>query len=311
MTLTQLSYIIAVDSYRHFATAAEKCYVTQPTLSMQIQKLEDELGVLIFDRSKHPVVPTRLGERIIEQARIIVRESEQIRTIANEDEDELTGTFRIGILPTIAPYLIPLFLRNFAEQYPHVQLTFEEELTANLMQQLNRDQIDLAIIATPANKGNIYEETLYHEPFVGYISKNHELTKRPHLSVDDLDAGKIWLLNEGHCFRDQAVKLCRKGSAKQNDEQISFESGNLETLKKLVEQDFGLTLLPYLAIHNMDDKPSKAVIKPFVEPMPQRTIRLVYSRKYLQKNIVKALSETILDSIPDVLRNSEPRLVIE
>jgi LysR family transcriptional regulator, hydrogen peroxide-inducible genes activator len=230
MTLTQLSYIVAVDKYRHFATAAEKSFVTQPTLSMQIHKLEDQLGITIFDRSKSPVVPTEIGEKVIEQAKIILKESKQITDIANFKENELSGTFKVGIIPTVAPYLVPLFLRSFVKKYPKINLIFEELLTSEVIEKLGNDQLDAGIIATPTDQSFIYTEDLFVEPFLGYLSHSHPLADRKKLSVGDLDLTNIWLLNEGHCFRDQTVKLCREAN-KNNRSAIEFKSGNLETLK--------------------------------------------------------------------------------
>jgi LysR family hydrogen peroxide-inducible transcriptional activator len=310
MTLTQLSYIVAVDKYRHFATAAEKSYVTQPTLSMQIHKLEDELGVIIFDRSKSPVVPTDLGTKIIEQAQIILKESKQLIDIANFKETELRGKFKVGIIPTIAPYLVPRFLRAFMKQHPLVELVFEELLTNELLEKLGDDQLDAGIIATPADQSYIYTEDLFVEPFVAYLSHNHPLVEKANLSVDDLDRTNIWLLNEGHCFRDQAVKLCKE-TEKKNQAAIEFKSGNLETLKKLVEQNFGMTLLPWLAVQEFDSSCANAVIKGFADPVPSRKVRLVYGRKHLKPTIISAFMEAICNSVPDTFKATEKKVVIE
>lgn len=312
MTLTQLSYIVAVDRYRHFATAAEKSYVTQPTLSMQIHKLEDELGITIFDRSKSPVVPTEIGEKIIKQAQEILKQAKHIEDLASLTEDELHGTFRIGIIPTVAPYLLPLFLRNFREKYPNVRLVFEEVVTEKVLDLLDQDYLDIGVIATPVERGNIFEEDLYYEPFLGYVSKNHPLAKKDRISVDDLEGANLWLLNEGHCFRDQTVKLCKKfRKDKLEDSKIEFESGNLETLKQLVEQDFGMTLLPYLAKNQIDEQCAKAHIRFFDDPVPRRKIRVVYGREYLKKNIIEAFKEEIFSSIPDVLKEKENGMLVE
>ncbi len=310
MTLTQLSYIVAVDKYRHFATAAEKSYVTQPTLSMQIHKLEDELGVTIFDRTKTPVIPTPIGEKIIEQAQIILKESKQLTDIANFKEDELRGVFKVGILPTIAPYLVPLFLRSFLENHPGIELVFEELMTDELLDQLADDKLDAGIIATPTDQSFIYTEDLFVEPFVGYLSQNHPLIAKKKLTVEDLDRSNIWLLSEGHCFRDQAVKLCKEVD-KKNRAAIEFKSGNLETLKKLVEQNFGMTLMPWTAVREFDGQCASAVIKEFENPVPSRKVRLVYGRKHLKPTIIAAFKKSICNSIPDVLKTTDKRLLIE
>lgn len=311
MTLTQLSYIIAVDKYRHFATAAEKSFVTQPTLSMQIQKLEEELGIIIFDRSKSPVVPTEIGEKVIKKAKEILRESKNLRDIANFREDILRGPFRVGIISTVAPYLVPMFLRNFVLQHPEIDLTFEELLTNEVIEKVGNDELDAGIIATPPLQSTIYSENLYVEPFVGYVSESHPLAEQEKLTMEDLDSSSIWLLSEGHCFRDQTLKICRE-TAKKKNRAIQFNSGNLETLKQLVEQDFGMTLLPWTALDNHDDgKKRKALIKEFQEPVPSRKIRLIYSRKYLKQNIIQTFKEVIQQSIPDPLKKSENAVFIE
>jgi LysR family hydrogen peroxide-inducible transcriptional activator len=312
MTLTQLKYIIAVDRYRHFATAAEKSYVTQPTLSMQIHKLEEELGITIFDRSKSPVIPTEIGEKIIAEAKKIIKKSKHIEDLATLNDDELRGTFRIGIIPTVAPYLLPLFLRNFRKKYPDVRLIFEEVVTDKLLDLLNQDHLDIGIIATPADRGNIFEEDLYYEPFLGYVSEDHPLAKKDRLSVDDLEVTNLWLLNEGHCFRDQTVKLCKKfRKNKLDNPKIEFESGNLETLKQLVEQNFGMTLLPYLAKNQINAQCAKAHLREFDDPVPRRKVRIVYGREYLKKNIIEAFKKEVMASIPDVLKKEEDGFLVE
>lgn len=310
MTLTQLSYIVAVNKYRHFATAAQKIYITQPTLSMQIQKLEDELGVLIFDRSKTPVIPTAIGEQIIEQAKTILSGSQHIRDMVAAQGDELSGTFKIGIIPTIAPYLVPLFLKPFMQKYPKVELVFEEALTNEILEGLHEDHFDVGIIATPTDQNN-FEIELFLEPFVAYLSVHNEYVTKERLSVEDLYSKNLWLLNEGHCFRDQALKLCKQDNKKLQKGQVTFESGNLETLKRLVEQDFGLTLMPYLAMQDHDTSCANGVIKEFVEPIPKRKIRMVYSREYLKQNIIKAFAEVIKDSIPEELKTRKKELIVE
>ncbi len=313
MTLTQLSYIIAVDKYRHFATAADKTYVTQPTLSMQIHKLEDELGITIFDRSKSPVIPTEVGEKIIEQAKIILKESKELSDIANFSESELKGTFRVGIIPTVAPYLVPLFLRDFVKDHPSVELVFEELLTNEVIEKISADELDAGIIATPTKQSFIYSEDLFVEPFTGYLSSKHTLTGRKKLSMKDLNNTNIWLLNEGHCFRDQTIKICREAAKKKNRGAgaIEFKSGNLETLKKLVEQNFGMTLLPWTAVRNFDSSCANAVIKEFEEPKPSRKVRLIFGRKHLKNNIIAAFKESICNSLPNELHSTEERLLIE
>jgi LysR family hydrogen peroxide-inducible transcriptional activator len=310
LTLTQLSYIVAVDKYRHFATAAQKIYITQPTLSMQIQKLEDELGALIFDRSKTPVMPTVLGEEIIEQAKLILSGAKHIEDMAAVKGATMKGTFRVGIIPTIAPYLVPLFLKKFVEAYPEVELIFQEALTADVLKGLHEDYFDVGVIATPTNQ-HIFERDLFLEPFLGYVSVDHELAKKDKLCIDDLYKEDLWLLNEGHCFRDQTIKICKKNNEKLNKAPIVFESGNLETLKRLVEQNFGITLMPYLAMNNYDTRCANGVVKEFEDPIPSRKIRLVYSREFLKQNLIEGFADVILQSIPRELVAQEDTLIVE
>ena len=309
MTLTQLSYIVAVDKYRHFATAAQKIYITQPTLSMQIQKLEDELGILIFDRSKSPVIPTEIGTKIIEQAKVMLSGAKHIEDIASLDDGELKGSFKVGIIPTVAPYLVPLFLKEFISKYPKVELVFVEALTSEILEGLNSDDLDVGIIAT-ASSQSLFEKELFLEPFLGYISPGHEMANNEKLNLGALYSENLWLLNEGHCFRDQVIKLCRKENQKMNQGNVMFESGNLETLKRLVEQDFGVTLMPYLAMKDANGC-DKGVIKDFDDPVPTRKIRLVYSREFLKNNLIDALGNVIMDSIPEELNDQKESLVLD
>jgi LysR family hydrogen peroxide-inducible transcriptional activator len=279
---------------------------------MQIHKLEEELGITIFDRSKSPVIPTEIGEKIIAEAKKIIKKSKHIEDLATLNDDELRGTFRIGIIPTVAPYLLPLFLRNFRKKYPDVRLIFEEVVTDKLLDLLNQDHLDIGIIATPADRGNIFEEDLYYEPFLGYVSEDHPLAKKDRLSVDDLEVTNLWLLNEGHCFRDQTVKLCKKfRKNKLDNPKIEFESGNLETLKQLVEQNFGMTLLPYLAKSQINAQCAKAHLREFDDPVPRRKVRIVYGREYLKKNIIEAFKKEVMASIPDVLKKEEDGFLVE
>jgi LysR family hydrogen peroxide-inducible transcriptional activator len=310
MTLTQLSYIVAVDKYRHFATAAQKIYITQPTLSMQIQKLEDELGVLIFDRSKSPVIPTDVGTKIIDQAKVILSGAKHIEDIAAVEDGDLKGSFKVGIIPTIAPYLVPLFLKTFVETYPQIDLTFEEALTADVLEGLHDDELDVGIIATSTNN-NLFETELFLEPFLGYVSVGHKFAGKELLTLEDLYEENLWLLNEGHCFRDQVMKLCRKENQKLNRGNVVFESGNLETLKRLVEQDFGVTLMPFLSMEDHDTRCANGVIKQFNDPIPTRKIRMVYSREYLKNNLIDALASTIMSTIPDSLKDQSSELLLD
>ena len=225
-------------------------------------------------------------------------------------DGELKGSFRIGIIPTIAPYLVPLFLKPFSERHPNVKLVFEEALTSEVLEGLHEDHFDVGIIATSTNQ-HIYEHELFSEPFLGYLSPGHDFSSKDKLCIDDLYSQDLWLLNEGHCFRDQTIKLCKQNNDKLQHSNISFESGNLETLKRLVEQDYGITLMPYLAMQDHDTRCANGVIKEFMDPVPTRKIRLVYSREFLKQNIVNAFVETIKDSIPEELKNVKDEMIVD
>src|SRR5476649_2103128 len=205
MTIVQLEYIVAVDTYRSFVMAAEKCFVTQPTLSMQIQKLEDTLGVKLFDRSKQPVTPTEIGIDIIYQARIVLAESEKIKEIVSDRQKELSGELKVGIIPTISPYMLPKILHSFIEKYPQVKLIVWEQTTEHIIQQLKLGTLDCGILSTPLHESNLTEIPVFYENFVAYASKNSKLYKKKSITPEDIDMEEIWILNEGHCMREQVL----------------------------------------------------------------------------------------------------------
>ena len=298
MTIIQFEYIIAVDNHRHFGKAAEACFVTQPTLSMQIQKLEDQLGILIFDRSKQPVVPTEIGKRIIAQARIVVSDAKRIGEIVSEEKGEVAGELSIGIIPTLSPYLLPLFIHSFIEKYPQVKLKVYELVTDEVIRRLKNETLDIGIIVTPANDPGLMEKVLFYEEFYGYVSHRSNLFKKKTILADDISNDDIWLLNEGHCLREQVINLCK--AYKERDTQFKYESGSLEALKRIVDKHGGMTLLPQLA--TLDLSPNeKNNIRAFDEPKPLREVSLVMHRSYLKRKLVEALHKEILVSIPDYI----------
>jgi len=279
---------------------------------MQIQKLEEELGVVLFDRSKQPVVPTDIGIKVIRQARTILQESERLQNIIDTETGEFKGTLKVGIIPTIAPYLIPLFLESFVNKYPGIELVIDEITTKEIVRALNKDLLDVGILALPINAPDFIEQALYYEPFVGYISKKNVLFKKNKIDIDDLSRDDLLLLKEGHCLRGHALKLCRSSDRewRQNERRILFESGTIDTLKKLVEQNFGITLLPYLAVKDIESEEKKSLVREFNPPVPKREVGLIYSKILLKKHFIEALAEEILKVIPKSLLEKENSLIV-
>lgn len=308
MTLIQLEYVIAVDNYRHFGKAAEACFVTQPTLSMQVHKLEEQLGILLFDRSKSPVSPTDIGKRIIEQARIILAESKKVQQIVDEEKGEMAGELRIGIIPTLSPYLLPLFINSFIEKYPKIKIKVEELITEQVVSKLKHELLDIGIIVTPYEDSNLVTKPVFYEEFYAYVNYRSPFYKEEKLSINNIPANEIWLLNEGHCFRDQVLSLCH--TYKDRDSQFKYESGSLEALKKIVDKHGGMTLLPELATLDFD-KAAKAKLRSFQDPKPVREVSLVMHKSYLKRKLVEALHKEILDSIPDYINVQKHGAVIK
>lgn len=295
-SLAPLEYIVAVDTHRHFAKAAETCFVTQPTLSMQIKKLENELNCLIFDRSKQPVIPTQIGEKIIAQAKIILQEAEKLPLIAEEDKGEIQGNLRIGIIPTIAPYLLPRFSSTFHHKYPKMHLELTDMVSEAIITALHQNTLDVGILVTPLHEEGIFEMPLYYEEMLSYMNPTHPLSKFKELQVSDLKGKDIWLLNDGHCFKHQVVNFCHLENTKPSNLPFEFIGGSIETLIKIVDKDGGYTLIPELAAMDMPYR--QAQIKPFAAPRPLREVSLIYTRKYQKIRLINALASTIKQSVP-------------
>jgi LysR family hydrogen peroxide-inducible transcriptional activator len=304
MTLTQLEYIVAVFKTRHFGRAAESCNVTQPTLSMQIQKLEEYLKVTIFDRTKTPVQPTSEGKVIIEQAQKILHEQKRLLNIIDEGKKELTGDFHLAVIPTLSPFIIPLFILNFTQKYPKVNLQITENKTEEIIELLKNDEIDAGILVTPLHEKQIFEKVLYYEPFHLFVAKDHPFGKKNTIKQEELDLNEIWLLNKGNCFRDQVLNICAKRSQHNIHNPVNFESGNFETLKNMVLQGSGYTLLPHMAAQQLAPD-HKKLLRPFVKPIPTREVALVCSQNTIKQRILNALEEEIKSVIPTDLATSK------
>ncbi|WP_447642634.1 MULTISPECIES: hydrogen peroxide-inducible genes activator [Chitinophagaceae] len=310
MTFTQLEYIVAVNTYRHFATAAENCFVTQPTLSMQIQKLEEELGIKIFDRSKQPVVPTEAGEDIIQQAKIILQQRNDLLDVIASKKGTVNGELRLGIIPTLAPYLIPLFIPTFSKRYPMVRMQVTELTTENLLQQLKEGKIDAGIVVTPLHEAGIKEDVLFYERMLAYVSEKNSLYEKDFILPKEIDTNKLWLLEEGHCFRSQIINLCELRRKNKNGGNLfEYEAGSLETLRRMVDIGDGITILPELATYDLN-KNQKSRLRRFQEPAPVREVSMVTHRDFVKKKLVAALKNVILHTIPENLKQNKQHPIV-
>ena len=298
MTIQQLEYILAIDKYRHFGHAAEACFVTQPTLSAQVNKLEKELDVLIFDRSKMPVIPTEIGVQLIGQAKRVVAESKGIYETIAQLKGNIGGMIKIGVIPTIAPYLLHLFVGNFLEKYPKVQLQVEEVLTEEVVKRLKNDELDLGIVSTPLNEQGILEKPLFYEKFYAYFSKGHPLLEQQSIEADELLSSDLWVLQQGHCLRDQVLSICDQRKSQRMN--FHYESGSLEGLKNMVDRYKGVTLLPELATLSMNHE-ERSRLRPFSEEQPQREVSIILTRTFLKKKLVELLYQEIVDAIPEAM----------
>lgn len=311
MTITQLEYVIAVDTHGNFLTAAEKCSVSQPALSMQIQKLERELSIRIFDRSRQPVVATEIGKSIIQQAREIIKQCNRLTEVVNEDKKgELTGQLRIGIIPTIAPYVLPLFLVDFMKNNPKVNIEIAEVTTNQILQQLKNDQLDCGIMATPIEAGYLQYTPLFYEPLVAYMSEDNKLFSKKTLGPNDVDPTETWILNEGHCLRNQVLNLCTGNKGNSKNKQFQYHTGSLETLKKMVEINRGITILPELSIFDFNDEQMERV-RYFKKPDPVREISMVIHRVDLKKQLIESFTTALLAAIPARMKKDREKIVIE
>ena len=292
MTLTQLQYTLAVAEEGNFTKAAEKCFVTQPTLSMQVQKLEEELTIKLFNRTTKPISLTPIGLKVIEQAKVILKEAKRMGDVVTSEKGIIGGDFRIGIIPTVMPTLLPLFLSTFIKKFPKVNLKIEELNTASIIEELKNGKLDAGIAATPLDDPKLLEKPLYYEPFVGYIPENHSLSKLKSLSVEDLEKIDILVLEDGHCFREHVLKLCQTTKSLNS---FNLKSGSFETLIHLANDGMGMTLLPYLQTKSLSEK-NKKNLKSFESPEPAREISMIYLKNQLKVPVIESLV-TIIESI--------------
>lgn len=299
MNIQQLEYIIAVDNYRHFSKAAEASFVTQPTLSMMIQKLEEELGVKIFDRSQLPVQPTEIGSRIINQARVAVAQVHQIKEIIQEEKGIVKGIFRLGIIPTVSPYLLPRLMQVHRENRHDVRIVISELTTDQILKGLANDSLDGGILATPLKEPSIKEYPIYYEQFFAYVSPFEKaLYAKTALDENDLNAAPLWLLDEVHCFRTQILHLCNlKKKRGANNSIFSYEAGSIDTLINIVDENEGLTVIPEMALLNMSEKQKKNV-RPFKNSTPVREISLITRQEYLRERLIGIIIDEVKAAVP-------------
>jgi LysR family hydrogen peroxide-inducible transcriptional activator len=308
MTLTQLEYVVALDTYRHFVLASDKCFVTQPTLSMQIQKLEEELGVKIFDRTKQPVIPTEIGAHVIAQARKTLREAHLIKQMISDQKDALAGELRIGIIPTLAPYLLPPLYKYMRTKYPQLHLIVKETITEEVIHELKNNRLDCGLVVTPLKDPSIKEDVLFYEELFVYVSRKNALYDKKYVLANEIDPNQLWLLEEGHCFRSQVLNLCEL--RKSSDFHFKYETGNMETLKRMVDKSDGITILPELAILEFS-KPQRKLVKRLKEPSPAREVSLVTHRDHVKMRLIHTLKNEILHIVPKDMQRLRDKKVME
>ncbi len=299
MNIQQLEYIVALDIYRNHVRAAQHCHITQPTLSMMIKKLEEELNVKIFDRSSQPVKPTPSGEMIILKAQQILLEIKNLRDFVSDEKNSIEGSFRLGVIPTLAPYLLPKFLNAFLEQHPNTSFTVMEMQTQDIIKHLKTSRLDMALLVTPLDDKEIREIPIFNEPILLYTSEHMKYYKQEKVSLKSLTTEKLWLLEEGHCFRGQVTNLCAAKDRKTNN-QLNYQSGSFETLKAMIDNDYGYTLVPELAVNTKSKH-----VKRFTDPEPVREISLAVHNGFVKELLLEKLREAILKSIPSHFKKNE------
>lgn len=308
MNIQQIEYLLAVNKYRSFSKAAENIFVTQPALTIQIRRLEDELGVELFDRNKKPLEPTEIGERIIEQARFLQKNIEKLSDIVSEFKRELSGNLRIGIIPTVSPYLVPKFVNEFVGNFPEVNLQFTELITEDILSHLEEGTLDAGIIVTPFPMKNMTVFPLYYEEFFLYVSDKHPLIKRKNIRVSELNLHDLWLLEEGNCFRNQVINICRREKDYKSKWKFDYESLSIDSLLKIVNSSRGITVIPELALEDVPES-GKNKVKKFLNYHPVREVSLIVEKTFLKKNLIEGLTEIIINGMPKKMRVKHGELI--
>ena len=302
MTLQQLEYIVALDNLKNFVKAAEHWYVTQPTLTMQVKKLEDEVGFQIFNRHTKPLKTTCLGEEFVLHAHKVIRETNMLKAIVSDEKDKLDGAYKLGIIPTLAPYILPILLPELAKKHPKIALTIEEQQSETLITGLKNGTIDMGILATPLGENSLREVNVFYEPFLVYFNNDHNLASHKFISPSDLKVEEILLLSEGHCFRNQTLNICQQ-SIGQQKKQFVYQSGSIETIKALVNKGLGYTLVPELSVLN--ERKTNKSIKRFEAPEPVREVSLVVHESFYKEKLLDVIRKIIMNNIPETFRTSD------
>lgn len=310
ISLVQLQYLVALEKYRHFIRAAESCHVTQPTLSMQIKKLEEELGVVLFDRSKQPIIPTDVGTLIVEQAKSILRETQRIEDMLQAYKGSVSGDLYLGVIPTVSPYLMPHLISNIRKLYPEVKLHVKEMLTEDIIEDLQKDQLDVGILSTPLNFERIAERPLFYEEFHVYMHPDHPAYDHKRVSVEDLLSDQLWLLSEGNCFRNQTINLCALREEDMKENMLDYESGSLETLMRIVDMEGGATIIPEWGSINLSENAHNNMRRTIDDTMV-REVSMVYSRNYAKARLLDALEEVCLASVPEQLKSNQGKAIVD
>ena len=294
MTLTELRYIVAVSQKNHFGKAAQACFVSQPTLSIAIKKLEEELGVRLFERSsKNEIRITEIGQQIINQAKIVLQQTQILGEIAQQGKDPLAGQFKLGVIYTIGPYLLPSLIPRLRETAPNLKLIIEENFTANLFQSLKQGTLDAIVISYPFDEAGIETTALYQEPFVVALPRNHEWRNREKIKPEELVSQDLMLLGAGHCFRDQVIKACPNCMSGDSELTRTFEGGSLETIRHMVAAGTGITVLPSTSLLHSQHHESLIETRPFTQPIPSRTVAIAWRKHYPRKEAITTIRETI------------------
>lgn len=298
MNIQQLQYIVAVERYRQFSLAAEECFVTQPTLSMMVRKLEEELNAKIFDRTRQPVVPTIIGKQIIDQARIILKETARLEEIVKQYNGDISGELKVGVIPTVAPYLLPDIIMGLMQRYPGIQLHVSEMITEKIISEIRYGHLDAGIVATLSEEPSLTEIPLYKEKFYAYVSSEDQLSEKKYILPDEIRPESLWLLEEGHCFRSQIQKLCELSKNSSLGNRLQYRFGNIGTLVRMVDKNGGVTILPEKALSGLSDL-QKQHIRHFNHPEPFREIYLVTNREKVKSKLIVAFQNEILGLVPE------------